>query len=43
MKRFSTKQPYPENKEYFEQLITQYIPNYKTGKGYEINVTLKQD
>jgi hypothetical protein len=34
---------YPENKEYFEQLITQYIPNYKTGKGYEINVTLKQD
>lgn len=34
---------YPENKEYFEQFITQYIPNYKTGKGYVINVTLKQD
>ena len=34
---------YPENKEYFENFITQYIPNYRTGKGYEINVTLKQD
>lgn len=34
---------YPENKEYFEEFITQYIPNYRTGKGYEINVTLKQD
>ena len=34
---------YPENKEYFEEFITQYIPNYKTGNGYEINVTLKQD
>ena len=34
---------YPENKEYFENFITQYIPNYKTGDSYEINVTLKQD
>lgn len=34
---------YPENKDYFEEFITKYIPNYKYGKGYEINVTLKQD